>query len=172
MESPAIDNSGGSESLSEHELSRRAFMERSIKAIMAFMTVSLGIPALGYLISPALQQQESQWVKLGRATEVKPGVPTLFRVTLKQTTGWVQTETQFAYFVYTRDGTNFSVMSNICTHLGCQTHWNEVDGYIECPCHGGRFDVEGNVIGGPVPRPLKRVEFKVDDKGNILSREV
>jgi menaquinol-cytochrome c reductase iron-sulfur subunit len=154
------------------ELSRRAFMDRSVKAIAAFISISLGVPAIGYLISPALQQQENQWVKLGRVSQVKPGVPTLFTVTIKQTTGWVEVETQLAYFVYTSDGKNFSVMSNICTHLGCQTHWNEVEGLIECPCHGGQFDAEGNVIGGPPPRPLKRVDFKLDDSGNILSREV
>lgn len=156
----------------ETELSRRAFMDRSVKAIAAFISISLGVPAIGYLISPALQQQENQWVKLGRISQVKPGIPTLFTVTIKQTTGWVEAETQLAYFVYTTNGENFSVMSNICTHLGCQTHWNEVDGLIECPCHGGQFDAQGSVIGGPPPRPLKRVDFKLDDNGNILSREV
>ena len=50
----------------ESELSRRSFMDRSIKAIAAFIGLSLGVPALGYLISPALQQQDNQWVKLGR----------------------------------------------------------------------------------------------------------
>lgn len=172
MLSPSVDHPENPESANELELSRRAFMDRSIKAIAAFMSISLGVPALGYLISPALQQQESQWVKLGRASQVKPDVPTLFTVTIKQTTGWVQAETQLAYFVYTTDGQNFRVMSNICTHLGCQTHWNEVEGVIECPCHGGQFDVHGNVIGGPPPRPLKQVEFKLDANGNILSREV
>jgi len=165
-----VDNQHDPES--DSELSRRSFMDRSIKAIAAFIGLSLGVPALGYLISPALQQQDNQWVKLGRASQVKPGIPTLFTVTINQTTGWVQAETQYAYFVYTNDGKNFSVMSNICTHLGCQTHWNDVEGTIDCPCHGGQFDVQGNVTGGPPPRPLKRVEFKLDDNGTILSREV
>ncbi len=169
---PFVDNPSDPESASDIELSRRSFMDRSIKAIAAFISLSLGIPAIGYLISPALQQQGNQWIKLGRASQVRPGVPTLFTVTVNLTTGWVQAETQFAYFVYTADGKDFSVMSNICTHLGCQTHWNEVEGYIECPCHGGKFDVQGDVIGGPPPRPLKHVEFKLDDNGNILSREV
>jgi Rieske Fe-S protein len=161
-----------SEEINQLELSRRAFMDRSIKAISAFIGIALGIPAVGYLISPALQQQEGQWIRLGRTSQVKTGVPTLFTVTLNKTTGWVEAEIVQAYFVYTEDGVTFLVMSNICTHLGCQTHWNEVGGYILCPCHGGHFDVKGNVIAGPPPHPLRRVEFRVDDNNNILTREV
>jgi len=160
------------ETLGDVDISRRRFMDRSVKAIVAFISISLGVPAVGYLVSPGLQQQENQWVKLGRTDQVKPGIPTLFTVTINQTIGWVQAETQLAYYVYTDDGKNFIVMSNICTHLGCQTHWNEAEGHIECPCHGGQFDVQGNVIGGPPPHPLKRIEFRIDDDSNIMSREV
>ena len=152
------------------ELSRRQFMDRSIKAIGAFMGLTMGIPAVGYLISPALQQQAGDWVRLARTSEVELGLPTLFSVTINKTTGWVKSEFDMSYFVYTEDGVNFTVMSNICTHLGCRTHWNEA-GYIYCPCHDGRFDVQGNVIAGPPPRPLKRVEFQVDANNNIMIKE-
>ena len=152
------------------ELSRREFMDRSIKAIGAFIGITLGVPTVGYLISPALQQRSGGWVRLGRASEVEIGVPTLFTVAIDKTTGWVKSEIDLAYFVYTEDGINFTVMSNICTHLGCRTHWNEA-GYIYCPCHDGRFDVQGNVTAGPPPRPLKRVEFQVDANNNILIQE-
>ena len=161
-----------SEDISPQELSRRDFMDRSIKAIGAFIGLTMGVSAAGYLISPALQRPQEQWLHLARTSQVESGVPTLFAVTLSQTTGWVKSEINLAYFVYTEDAVNFVVMSNICTHLGCQTHWNADAGYIACPCHGGQFDVHGNVIGGPPPRPLKQVEFKMDENDNILVREV
>jgi|SRR5664279_2282523 len=158
--------------ISPQELSRREFMDRSIKAIGAFIGITMGVSAVGYLISPALQQQQEQWIRLGRLSQVETGIPTLFTVTINKTTGWVKSEIDLAYFVYTENAVNFVVMSNICTHLGCQTHWNAEGSYIACPCHGGQFDVQGNVIGGPPPRPLKRVEFKMDENDNILVREV
>ena len=158
------------ESESPQEVSRREFMDRAIKAIGAFIGITLGVPTVGYLISPALQRQAGGWVKLARTSQVETGVPTLFTVTIDKTTGWVKSQIDLAYFVYTEDGVNFTVLSNICTHLGCRTHWNEA-GYIYCPCHDGRFDVEGNVVAGPPPRPLKRVEFQVDANNNILIQE-
>ena len=160
------------EEISQQELSRRQFMDRSIKAIGAFIGLALGVPAAGYLISPALQKQQGQWIRVGRTTQVKTGVPTLFTVTLEKTTGWVKSEIDLAYFVYTEDGVKFTVMSNICTHLGCRTHWSDAEGMIVCPCHGGHFDVHGNVLSGPPPRPLKQVEFTIDVNDDILTQEV
>ncbi len=41
-----------------------------------------------------------------------------------------------------------------CTHLGCAVPWIEEEGKFHCPCHGSSFDVHGEVLGGPAPRPL------------------
>ena len=44
-------------------------------------------------------------------------------------------------------------LSAVCTHLGCITRFLSDEKCIACPCHGSRFDLEGNVIHGPGPAP-------------------
>jgi Rieske Fe-S protein len=56
--------------------------------------------------------------------------------------------------------------SSICTHLACAVLWRAEDNRLECPCHDGAFDpANGEVVGGPPPRPLPRVRLREDRRG-------
>lgn len=51
--------------------------------------------------------------------------------------------------------------SMICTHLGCLVEWQPATAEFYCPCHDGRFDQFGEVIGGPPPVPLETFPVQV-----------
>lgn len=58
-------------------------------------------------------------------------------------------------------------ISAVCTHLGCIVAAQEEGGFF-CPCHGSRFDAEGNVVGGPAPRPLTYLDLSISPDGQLV----
>ena len=57
------------------------------------------------------------------------------------------------------DEGRLSVVSAVCTHMGCLVGWNSAEGTWDCPCHGSRFTAGGEVMAGPAETPLKAIEL-------------
>lgn len=51
--------------------------------------------------------------------------------------------------VYKNEKGEVFVVSVTCPHLGCQLEWNPEEKSWDCPCHGSRFDYEGNLLDNP-----------------------
>jgi len=63
------------------------------------------------------------------------------------------------------------VFSSRCTHLGCKID-KEHEGQLQCPCHGSTFDLEGNATKGPAIKPLKQLDFEIDENNNKINVEL
>jgi glycine/D-amino acid oxidase-like deaminating enzyme/nitrite reductase/ring-hydroxylating ferredoxin subunit len=60
--------------------------------------------------------------------------------------------------VYRDERGQLHCLSPRCTHLGCIVHFNNAEKSWDCPCHGSRFDYQGQVLQGPANRPLEKVD--------------
>lgn len=60
---------------------------------------------------------------------------------------------------YREVGGAFRAVSPICTHLACVVAFNAAETSWDCPCHGSRFDLDGNIIEGPAVRNLPKVDL-------------
>jgi Rieske Fe-S protein len=60
-----------------------------------------------------------------------------------------------------------TVLSATCSHLGCLVNYSKEKGEFLCPCHGGRYDLNGKNIAGPPPAPLSLIPAKIEN-GMVL----
>ena len=154
----------------KNRFARRDFLGIATGAIGGLIAAGLAIPAISYIIGPALQENTSEeWIRLGSTSKVELGTPTLFKTKIERQTGWIVNETELTVYVLSDDGRNFVAMSNTCTHLGCRVRWISDQQQFFCPCHNAAFDKDGEVVNGPPPRPLDRYEVKVEDEQLYIS---
>lgn len=148
---------------SDYMISRRGFVGGAVGLIGAVMSAVVGLPVVGYLVSPALKKGGGEeWITLGPASALQPNVPTPFTFSQMKEVGWRRTRISQTVYAITHDGDNVTVFSDACTHLSCKVHWDEERDAFICPCHDGVFDRDGNVADGPPPRALYRFEAKVE----------
>jgi len=145
-------------------IDRRDFVKVVLAFLGTIMGAVVGLPAIGYLVSPATRvQQKEAWIPLGPQENYPEGAPTPFSFTRTTVNGWEKTVNSHGAYVVRKGDNELKVYSNMCTHLSCRVSWkDDLQEYV-CPCHDGHFDAEGRVTLGPPPKPLYEYETKVED---------
>lgn len=60
------------------------------------------------------------------------------------------------------DDTTFAAVDAVCTHMQCTVSYNALNITFDCPCHDSSYEIDGTVIGGPAPRPLRSFAASCD----------
>jgi len=60
----------------------------------------------------------------------------------------------------------FHTLSPVCTHAKCIVNWNAGEKSWDCPCHGARYDIDGNVLTGPATRGLEQLNLTKEQDEN------
>ena len=89
---------------------------------------------------------------------------------LKKVGGYTILKIKEKQFLFIRNSKeSIKVFSPECTHKKCIVTFNPESGHIECPCHESRFDMEGKVLDGPAPKPLRKYTGTLsEDKTRII----
>lgn len=134
---------------------RRALFRRLLQGLAALWAVGAVGAVLSYLHRPAGSTGAGRGsVEAGPADQLGPGQGRL--VTGNHEPFWV---------VRARNG-QLVALPATCTHRRCILEWQQANQVLSCPCHAGAFDLNGNVLTGPPPRPL--VPLTVTERGGMV----
>ena len=122
--------------MEEKKSSRREFMKK-YAGVTFIGAMGIWATSMARFTMPSLLPQETKKIKIGSQSDFPAGTVKTFD------------EEKVILFA---DNEGISAISLICTHLGCIVSFNGRG--FECPCHGSKFGITGNVTRGPAPRGL------------------
>jgi len=67
------------------------------------------------------------------------------------------------FYLARLDDGGFLALNRECTHLGCTVPWVGEEGRFVCPCHASSFDIRGEVLSPPAPRPLDIFQVRIEN---------
>ncbi|MEP0764721.1 MAG: Rieske (2Fe-2S) protein [Chloroflexota bacterium] len=144
-------------------MSRRSFLKLAWGAAGAVALAEAGLVTYRFLAPKAVAGQFGGVFSVGRVEDFPPGSVTPFN------------EGRF-YLVRLADG-GFLALYRKCTHLGCAVPWDPAQGKFVCPCHASAFEMDGDLLNPPAPRPLDRFPVTIEngeikvDTGQAIQRD-
>ena len=153
---PGVLRASSLEVPSAAQVTRRTFLDR-FGAGLAAATLGTGAVLAGlYAVPPPLRRDSLEELDIGPLAEIQEKGSKRFRFGREPC-------------VAVWSGGRVFALSTICSHLGCLVEWAPDRGHLACPCHRASFDLEGNVLEGPPPRPLRTFLVSVED-GRVVVR--
>lgn len=146
---------------------RRNFVVSAIYGLWALMGAALALPGAAYLLFPPNSRREQEWIEIARVADLPPGEPREVVFRRNRVDGWKVTSEKAAAWVVRESASSVVAFAPQCTHLGCAYHWDGANNEFLCPCHTSTFSLDGEVTGGPAPRPLDRYAVRIED-GKLL----
>jgi Rieske Fe-S protein len=137
---------------------RRGFLDSLLGAGFVSTVVAMAYPVWRFLIPPASGEPVTQSVVAAEASQVKPNSGMLFKFGSRP-----------GLLIRTPDG-DLQAFNAVCTHLDCTVQYKADTSQIWCACHNGLYDLSGNVVSGPPPRPLERLVVNQRGEDVVVSR--
>jgi Rieske Fe-S protein len=148
-------------------ITRRRLFTSGAMAAGGIAGAAIGLPAIGFALGPVFKQEKVTYQNVGAVSDFSEDNYVPKTITLTAGVGEAGKST-----VYIRKTNSqlpgekpggFVAISTRCAHLGCPVRWVVAAERFVCPCHGGVYDFQGKVVGGPPVRPLDRFVTRVQN---------
>ncbi len=147
---------------SQAQITRRKFLANVVGAIGGVIAAVVAVPLIGYFLSPTWGKSKPLLTPIANTSQIPIGEPTFVTYEERIRDGWYISTLSKGAWVVNKDS-EFIIFDPRCTHLNCPYYWDKQRQIFQCPCHDGRFDINGNVLGGPPPRPWDRLAFTIEN---------
>ena len=152
--------------------SRRSALKLGVGVGLAGVAMIPLVPAVGYLAFPLDHEVTSSgggFVPVGRRASFG-AAPVRVEIIADRVDAWsrVKDVKIGSAWVIERGG-ELAAFSTVCPHLGCAVDFDAGAGKFKCPCHRATFGLGGEVLEGPAPRGLDRLEVR-EEEGLVAIR--
>ncbi|HEY7519851.1 MAG TPA: ubiquinol-cytochrome c reductase iron-sulfur subunit [Methylomirabilota bacterium] len=143
----------------EPDRARRGFVNWLLSTSAAAFVLSVIYPVSRYLVPPPAGESAAASVTIPvKPDDVKPNSGQIFKFGSRP-----------GILVRTAAG-DLRAFSAVCTHLNCTVQFRPDLGEIWCACHNGHFDLNGQNVAGPPPRPLEAYVVNVRGTQIVVSK--
>lgn len=142
---------------------RRSFFGLLVTGATVIVAGAVGIPSLLSGLSPILEPRRREtWRPVGRLNDFPVGA-VHEGVVLGDLAVWPRSFRLQAVFIWRYSEAGLVVFSRSCTDLGCPLDYDSGSACFFCPCHGGIFGQDGELLAGPPKGPMHRYTHRVRD---------
>lgn len=142
--------------------SRRRFLKFAIAALTFVSGLVLGLPLIRTIYRSA-PLKATAWSEVTKLASLPLNRPSNVKFQTESEDAYIRGSAMRTVWVIRHSEKDLTVFSPVCTHLGCYYAWNRKTERFECPCHASVFSISGKVLGGPAPRPLDSLPYKVEN---------
>ncbi len=182
-------NSSGGESRRGFFGSFSAWLAALVGAVLGVGPVCVGL--YSFIMDPLREKTRPRksraegsadangFYRVASSDEISTDKPRRFTIVADKLDAWNFIENQALGAVYLQKNENgdISCFHTTCPHAGCSVAYEQDSNAYHCPCHNSSFKLDGSKldVGGstnPSPRPLDKLDVKVDDDNNVYIRYV
>jgi cytochrome b6-f complex iron-sulfur subunit len=154
--SPAMGN--GPQDVNQGGVDRRSWVNTIFGAGLLGSILSFLYPVVRFIFPPNIPDNSANQVTVSDIAALKPNSGEIFKF-----------GNEPGILIHTPNG-DWKAFSAVCTHLSCTVQYRPDLQEIWCACHGGTYNLNGQVVSGPPPRPLPEYTVHVVNGEAVVSR--